>query len=113
MRNRPATIATRPITDPTERSMPPVMMTTVIPIAMIPIGAKLRVTLAAFSVVPKVGSLMAMTTTSTISAIVTQNGWLAKTRAARLCSLCPTTSAMAGMTGFGRLDEIMLHGSLP
>ena len=56
--------------------MPPVMMTTVIPIAMIPIGAKLRVTLAAFSVVPKLGSLIAMTTTSTMSAIVTQNGWL-------------------------------------
>jgi len=36
--------------------MPPVMMTTVIPIAMIPIGAKLRVTLAAFSTVPKLGS---------------------------------------------------------
>ena len=54
--------------------MPPVMMTTVIPIAMIPIGAKLRVTLAAFSTVPKLGSLIVMTTTSTMSAIVTQNG---------------------------------------
>ena len=75
--------------------MPPVMMTTVIPIAMIPIGAKLRVTLAAFSVVPKVGSLMAMTTTSTMSAIVTQNGWLDMTRAPKVCSLASTTSEIA------------------
>jgi hypothetical protein len=75
--------------------MPPVMMTTVIPIAMIPIGAKLRVTLAAFSTVPKLGSLMAMTTTSMASAIVTQNGWLAKMRAAKVCSLFSATSEIA------------------
>ena len=75
--------------------MPPVMMTTVIPIAMIPIGAKLRVTLAAFSVVPKLGSLMDITTTSTISAIVTQNGWLDIMRAPKLCSLASTISKIA------------------
>ena len=46
--------------EPTERSMPPVMMTTVMPSAMIPNGAKLRVMLAVFSTVPKLGSSMVM-----------------------------------------------------
>ena len=39
-------MATSPMIDPTERSIPPVMMTQVIPSAMIPKGAKLRVTFA-------------------------------------------------------------------
>ena len=41
-------MATRPMIEPTERSMPPVMMTQVIPSAMIPKGAKLRVMLDMF-----------------------------------------------------------------
>ena len=41
-------MATRPMIEPTERSMPPVMMTQVIPSAMIAKGAKLRVTLPMF-----------------------------------------------------------------
>src|SRR5713226_774714 len=85
--------------------MPPVMMTTVIPIAMIPIGAKLRVTLAAFSTVPKLGSFAAMTATSTNSAIVTQNGWLANTRAPKVCSLFSTTSEIAACPISGALTR--------
>ena len=50
-------MATRPMIEPTERSMPPVMITTVMPSAMMPNGAKLRVMLAAFSTVPKLGSI--------------------------------------------------------
>ena len=42
---RPQTIATTPMTEPTERSMPPVMMTGVMPSAMMPMKAKLRVML--------------------------------------------------------------------
>ena len=56
VRNSPATIATSPMIEPTERSMPPVMMTTVMPSAMMPKGAKLRVMLATLSTVPKLGS---------------------------------------------------------
>ena len=41
-------MATSPMIEPTERSMPPVMITQVMPSAMIPNGAKLRVTLAMF-----------------------------------------------------------------
>jgi hypothetical protein len=42
--------------EPTDRSMPPVMITTVMPSAMMPKGAKLRVMLAVLSTVPKLGS---------------------------------------------------------
>ncbi len=48
VRKRPATMATSPMIEPTDRSMPPVMITQVMPSAMIPNGAKLRVTLAMF-----------------------------------------------------------------
>ena len=41
-------MATRPMIEPTERSMPPVMITQVMPSAMIAKGAKLRVTLPMF-----------------------------------------------------------------
>jgi hypothetical protein len=41
--------------------MPPVMMTTVIPKAMMPKGAKFRVMLAKLSTVPKLTSDMAIT----------------------------------------------------
>ena len=55
VRNSPATIATSPMIEPTERSMPPVMITQVMPSAMIPNGAKLRVMLARFWVVTNDG----------------------------------------------------------
>ena len=41
----PAAIAANPITEPTDRSMPPVTMTVVMPSAMMPMKAKLRVML--------------------------------------------------------------------
>ena len=53
-------MATTPMIEPIERSMPPVMITTVIPRAMIPKGAKFRVILAKLSTVPKLTSYMAM-----------------------------------------------------
>ncbi len=52
-RTRPQTMATRPITEPTERSIPPVMMTGVMPSAMTPMKAKLRVMLKKLSSVAK------------------------------------------------------------
>src|SRR5688572_20671537 len=95
VRNRPATIATRPMTDPTDRSMPPVMITIVMPRAMMPNGAKLRATFPILFEVPKLGSIEAMTTTSTSRATVTQKGWLVMARLKRVCSLTPTTSEIA------------------
>ena len=66
-------MATSPITEPTDRSIPPVMMTTVMPMLMIASGAKLRVTFVALSAVPKVGSNQVMKTTRAKSATATQN----------------------------------------
>ncbi len=43
---------TKPITEPTDRSMPPVMITAVMPSAMMPMNEKLRVMLKKFSSVP-------------------------------------------------------------
>ena len=45
LRNTPADDADEPMIEPTERSMPPVMMTATMPIAMMPMKAKLRVML--------------------------------------------------------------------
>ncbi|MBZ9850410.1 hypothetical protein LB565_20730 [Mesorhizobium sp. CA14] len=50
------------------------MITTVMPSAMRPKGAKLRVALATFSEVPKLGSMAVINMTRAMSAIVTQNG---------------------------------------
>ena len=94
--------------------MPPVMITTVMPSAMMPIGAKLRVMLATFSTVPKLGSSQVMKTIRTKSAIVTQKAWLETTRWKSVCSL------IADDVGDRRHDLrprsrtlAMLHGSLP
>ena len=76
VRNRPATMATRPMTEPTDRSMPPVMITIVMPSAMMPNGAKLREMLPILFAVPKLGSIEAMTSDQNNSATVTQKaGW--------------------------------------
>src|SRR5262245_23276252 len=95
VRNRPATIATKPITEPTDRSMPPVMITIVMPSAMMPNGAKLRATFPTLFAVPKVGSNAVITTMRASSATVTQKGWLAMVRLNSVCSLTPTTSEIA------------------
>src|SRR5882724_7897607 len=94
VRNKPATMATSPMTEPTERSMPPVMITIVMPIAMMPNGAKLRVMLATLSAVPKLGSFSDITTTSISSATVTQNDWLDQTPRSHVVSVRSTMSVM-------------------
>ena len=60
LRKSPVTMATAPMIEPMERSMPPVMITTVMPRAIMPKGAKFRVMLAKLSTVPKLTSYMAM-----------------------------------------------------
>ncbi len=81
--------------EPTDRSMPPVMITTVMPSAMMPKGAKLRVMLAALSTVPKVGSRHDMSATRSARATVTQKAWLPSIVCSTVCSLTFATSAMA------------------
>src|SRR5882672_4523399 len=94
VRNKPATMATSPMMEPTERSMPPVMITIVMPSAMMPNGAKLRVMLAALSAVPKLGSVSDITTTRISSATVTQNGWLVQMLRSHVVSVRSTMSVM-------------------
>jgi hypothetical protein len=62
------------MTDPTERSIPPVTMTAVWPSATRPMNARFRVTLKKLSWLAKVGDAAAMPTQSTRVATVTQNG---------------------------------------
>src|ERR1051325_1264189 len=68
------TIPEMPTTDPTDKSIPPVIMTAVMPMAMMPMNAKLRVTLKILSSVRNTEDICDMVTHMTNSAMVTQNG---------------------------------------
>ena len=75
--------------------MPPVMMTAVMPSAMMPKDAKLRVMLEKLSAVPKLGSQDGhVGHQQRSSATVTQKAWLARMRCRTVCSLIFATSAM-------------------
>src|SRR4249920_3789487 len=69
----PITMPDSTSTAPTERSIPPQMMTAVMPIAMIATNAKLRVTLNRFCWVAKTSLANDSTTNATTAAIDTQN----------------------------------------
>ena len=91
-----STIATKAITEPTERSIPPVMITAVMPIAMMPIAAKLRVTLKKFALVANVsGCWYAVARQINATAMLTQNAWLATMFASALRSWRPVMSSIA------------------
>ena len=68
----PVTIPERPTTEPTDRSMPRVMMTAVIPSAMMPMKEKLRVMLNRLSSVQNTLETCAITRQMMASASVTQ-----------------------------------------
>ena len=68
-----STIAERQSTEPTDRSMPPEMMTTVMPSAMMPTKAKLRVTLKRFCGVAKVSVSTLSARQASSAATNTQN----------------------------------------
>ena len=63
-----------PIREPTERSMPAVTITAVMPRAMIPKNAKFRVTLYMFRSVMNTSDTIDMTIPMTRIATITQNG---------------------------------------
>ena len=74
----PITMPDSTSTAPTERSMPPLTMTAVMPIAMIATNAKLRVTLNRFCCVANTSLANDSTTNATTAATDTQNVcWLA------------------------------------
>ena len=70
-----AAMPVRPISEPTERSIPAVMMTAVMPRAMIPKNAKFRVTLYMFRSVMNTSDTIDMTIPMATIATITQNGW--------------------------------------
>ena len=72
-----STMLHRHSTDPTDRSMPPVMMTRVIPSAMIAVKVTLRVMLYRFLVVAKLSVESERAILATITAMNTQKVWLA------------------------------------
>src|SRR5262245_5738942 len=80
------TIAERHRVEPTDRSMPPVMMTAVMPSAMMATNAKLRVTLNRFCGVAKVSVMRVRTRQNAAAATITQNAWRATIRAKRPCA---------------------------
>src|SRR3954454_7612271 len=112
-RIRPVTTPTTPITDPTERSMPPVRITAVMPSAMMPMKAKLRVVLNRLSVEANAsGCTQLIPRQITSSATVTQKGWLAMTPWRKLRSRRPVTSSIATPVCWaGRVDMPGLRGS--
>ena len=69
----PITMPDSTSTAPTDRSMPPVMMTAVMPMAMMATKAKLRVTLNRFCCVAKTSLANDSTTNATTAATDTQN----------------------------------------
>ena len=91
-----STIAERQSTDPTDRSMPPEMMTTVMPSAMMPTKAKLRVTLNRFCGVAKVSVSAVSARQASNAAMKTQNAcWpniLPRRRMASGCSIASSIS---------------------
>src|SRR5262245_60379395 len=71
----PVTMAARQRIEPTDRSMPPVMITAVIPMATIATKAKLRVTLNRFCGVAKALVANDRTTAASRAAASTQKAW--------------------------------------
>lgn len=104
---------TSAIIEPTERSIPRVKITAVTPIAMIPIGAKLRVMLKKLSRVGKVtGSYQAVATQISATVKVTQKAWLARLRARRPRSSSRVTSSISTLVWTGRADCIAAPDAL-
>ena len=93
----PSSIPERPTIEPTDRSIPPQMMTAVIPRAITPTKAKLRVTLNRFCGLANLSlSTLKNRQASTVAAKI-QKVWLATSAASALCErlLTASSSAMA------------------
>ena len=94
----PITMPDSTSTAPTERSMPPLTMTAVMPIAMMATKAKLRVTLNRFCWVAKTSLASASTTNAATAATETQNTcWL--TSQASQCPMHPAGLSSSSSEG--------------
>src|SRR5262245_46033718 len=88
-----STIADRHSVEPTDRSMPPVMMTAVIPSAMIATNWKWGVTLDSFCGVAKLSVMSVRIRHATAAVTSTQNDWRVSIRASTPCD-CSGTPAI-------------------
>src|SRR5262245_32839546 len=84
----PITMPDRASTAPTDRSMPPVTITAVIPSAMIPTNAKFRVTLNRFCCVAKTSLATDRTRKASTAASDTQNVWRLRSQLSTLSCVC-------------------------
>src|SRR5271166_1571430 len=88
--------------EPTERSMPPVAITAVMPSAMMPMNEKLRVMLKKFSDEAKdAGCSQLITTQMTMSATVTQNDCAPAIRCQTLCCWTPNIDSIETLACVG------------
>ena len=83
-----STIEHRHSTEPTERSIPPVMMTKVMPSAIIATKVTLRVMLKRFFDVAKESVAKDRNTQARMTAMTTQKVWLDSMRDSKLCCFC-------------------------
>ena len=93
----PITMPDRTSTAPTERSMPPVMITAVIPSAMMPTKAKFRVTLNRFCCVAKTSLATDRIRKASTAANDTQNVWRLTSQLSQpSCAACGSTPRGSG-----------------
>src|SRR5277367_5930637 len=101
---RPLATAVRPMIEPTERSIPPVAITAVMPSAMMPMKEKLRVMLKKFwDEANDAGCSQLITRQMTISATVTQNDCAPAIRFQTLCCWTPSTDSIETLACGGGL----------
>ena len=89
-----STIAERQSTEPTDRSMPPEMITTVMPSAMMPTKAKLRVTLKRFCGVANVSVSTVSARQASSAATNTQNACWPTILLSRVWLCCAIASSI-------------------
>src|SRR5215469_9031167 len=103
----PSTMPVRHTTEPTDRSMPPVMMTAVMPRATMATKAKLRVTLNRFCSVAKVSVASVKATNASTVTRKTQNVWRDKSQLTAPSVGC-SLSSNAGATAASVADASRL-----
>src|ERR1700748_1666766 len=86
--------------DPTDRSMPPVMMTAVMPSATMPTNSKWRWTLNRFVRVANVSVASESAITATTAAINTQKVWRDKSHVSGLCARLSMLSSSKAVIAF-------------
>src|SRR5687768_5428653 len=105
------TMAETSTVEPTDRSMPPVMITAVMPMAMMPTKAKLRVTLKRLPGVAKVLVKRLRAMQARNAAISTQNTWRLISPAMKLRLTCWSMISLSELSALMNFSLYPLDGS--